>query len=63
MADFENDLRAWLCGTPVSVYKPSFANRLLKWRNQKVLCSASLLWMLIGAGLCIAIQVVVGLLG
>lgn len=63
MADFENDLRAWLCGTPVSVYKPSFANRLLKWRNHKVLCSASLLWMLIGAGLCIAIQVVVGLLG
>jgi serine/threonine protein kinase len=63
MADFENDLRAWLCGTPVSVYTPSVVDRLLKWRNHKVLCSASLLWMLIGAGLCIAIQVAVGLLG
>jgi len=61
MADFENDLRAWLCGTPVSVYKPSFASQLLKWRNHKVLCSASLLWMLIGAALCVAIQVVVRL--
>ena len=63
MSDFENDLRAWLCGTPVSVYQPSLLSRLLKWRNHKVLCSASLLWMLIGVALCMAVQVLAGLLG
>jgi serine/threonine-protein kinase len=62
MSDFENDLRAWLCGTPVSVYQQPLLRRLLKWRDHKLLCSASLLWMLIGAGICIALQLLVSLL-
>lgn len=63
MSDLENDLRAWMCGTPVSVYSEPALRRLLKWRDHEVLSSASLLWMLIGAVLCVALQVFWGLLG
>ena len=63
MSEMENDLRAWMCGTAVSVYSEPTLRRLLKWRDHKVLSSASLLWMVIGAVLCVALQVLWALLG
>lgn len=56
MSDFEADLRAFTMGMPVSVYTESLPQRLLKWRDRKILSSASLIWMLAGSLVTIILQ-------
>lgn len=58
MVFFIDDLRAALLGNPVSVYKEPMLAALLKWRDRKVFSVASLIWMLVGAGILAALQVV-----
>jgi serine/threonine-protein kinase len=60
MSQLENDLRAWLCGTPVSVYHEPAWRSVLKWRGNKVVGAASLLWMAMGVLLCVVLQVLWG---
>jgi serine/threonine-protein kinase len=59
MSDFSDDLRAALLGNPVSVYNEPFYGRILKWRDRKVFSTASLIWMLVGAALCLIAQLIV----
>lgn len=59
MSDFSNDLRAALLGNPVSVYNEPFWGRILKWRDRKVLSTASVIWMLAGIVLCLLVQLLV----
>lgn len=62
MEQLSSDLRAAMLGNPVSVYNEPAVGRLLKWRDRKVLSAASLIWMLAGAVLCIAVQFLFSLL-
>ncbi len=62
MSDFEADLRAYTMGLPVSVYQESPLQSLLKWRDRKILSSASLIWMLAGALLSILLQLLFNVL-
>lgn len=59
MEEFSTDLRAALLGNPVSVYSEPFYGRILKWRDRKVFSTASLIWMLAGASLCFAVQLLI----
>jgi eukaryotic-like serine/threonine-protein kinase len=59
MDAFVNDLRAALLGKPVSVYSVPFHERILKWREKKILSTASVVWMVIGS----VLTLVVGWLG
>jgi hypothetical protein len=59
MEEFSTDLRAALLGNPVSVYSEPFYGRILKWRDRKVFSTASLIWMLAGASLCFALQLLI----
>jgi serine/threonine-protein kinase len=56
MALFEQDLRAALNGQPVSVCPESTMSRLLKSGNQQIISPIAVLWMLVGALLVIAAQ-------
>ncbi len=56
MAQFLDDLRAAMLGNPVSVYNEPWLASVLKWRDRKVLSSASLLWMSAGAVIAVAVQ-------
>jgi serine/threonine protein kinase len=56
MSDFSNDLRNALLGKTVSVYREPPIRRLLNWRKQNVLSAASVIWMLFGALICFAVQ-------
>lgn len=57
MSMLVDDLRAALLGNPVSVYQEPVLATLLKWRDRKVFSVASILWMLAGAGILAALQV------
>lgn len=59
MEEFSNDLRAALLGNSVSVYNEPFFGRVLKWRDRKIFSIASLIWMLAGAVLCLALQLII----
>jgi len=59
MEEFSNDLRAALLGNSVSVYNEPFFGRVLKWRDRKIFSTASLIWMLAGAVLCLALQLII----
>ena len=59
MSDFSEDLRAALLGNPVSVYVEQFLGRILKWRDRKVFSTASLIWMIAGAVVCLIFQLVI----
>jgi serine/threonine-protein kinase len=59
MSDFSEDLRAALLGNPVSVYVEPFLGRILKWRDRKVFSTASLIWMIAGAVVCLIFQLVI----
>lgn len=56
MSEFSEDLRATLLGNPVSVYTEPFLGRILKWRDRKVFSTASLIWMIVGAVVCLIFQ-------
>jgi serine/threonine protein kinase len=55
MDDFVNDLRAALLGKPVSVYRVPLLERAFKWREQKILSTASAVWMVIGSALTVLV--------
>ncbi len=59
MSEFSDDLRAALLGNPVSVYKEPFYGRILKWRDRKIFSTASLIWMLAGASVCLILQILI----
>lgn len=48
MSEFVDDLQAVLRGRPVSVYQPPIHQKLLKWRREKLISGASLIWFLLG---------------
>ncbi len=56
------DLRAALLGNPVSAYKEPLLGTLLKWRKRKIFSVASVVWMLAGAGIVVAVEVLFNLI-
>ncbi|MFN9976197.1 MAG: hypothetical protein ACK58T_40495, partial [Phycisphaerae bacterium] len=56
MAEMVDDLRNSLLGKTVSVYQEPRLFSMLKWRESKVLSVASVLWMILGALMCIIFQ-------
>lgn len=57
-----DDLRAALLGNPVSAYKEPLLAILLKWRKRKIFSVASVVWMLAGAGIVVAVEVLFNLI-
>ncbi len=57
MSQLVDDLRAAMLGNPVSVYKEPLLAAVLKWRDRKIFSVASVVWMLAGAGIVVAVQV------
>ncbi|MDA1230975.1 MAG: serine/threonine-protein kinase [Planctomycetota bacterium] len=57
MSILVDDLRAALLGNPVSVYQEPVLATMLKWRDRKVFSVASVIWMLAGAGILAALEV------
>ena len=51
-----DDLRAAMLSNPVSVYQEPLLAAVLKWRDRKVFSVASLIWMLAGALIVVAAQ-------
>ena len=56
MSQFVDDLRAAMLGNPVSVYHEPLLASILKWRDRKVFSVASMLWMVAGAVIVVAAQ-------
>jgi serine/threonine-protein kinase len=56
MSEMSRDLRAAMLNNPVSVYQEPFYQRALKFRNNKVLSGAALIWMATGVLLCVIVQ-------
>lgn len=56
MSEFVEDLRAVLLGRPVSVFTPPLLRKVLEWRSEKLVSTASLLWFLCGMLFCLALQ-------
>jgi len=57
MSILADDLRAAMLGNPVSVYKEPWLATILKWRDRKIFSVASLIWMLAGATVAVALQI------
>ena len=57
-----DDLRAALLGNPVSAYKEPLLGTLLKWRKRKIFSVASVVWMLAGAGIVVAVEILFNLI-
>ena len=62
MSQLVDDLRAAMLGNPVSVYKEPLLAAVLKWRDRKIFSVASVVWMLAGAGIVVAVQVLFNLI-
>jgi serine/threonine protein kinase len=57
MSMMADDMRAAMLGNPVSVYREPFLSAILKWRDRKIFSVASLIWMLAGATIAVALQI------
>ena len=62
MCEMENDLRAALLGQMVSVYEEPLWMRVIRFREKKLLCFASLAWAVVGFAVCLAMLWVLGMI-